>query len=60
MKNPLPQGGWGGCRCKGVNPKRHCHACHCNGYQARGIRPFADVEEDENGLEENELVLEDC
>ena len=22
--------------------------------------PFADVEEDENGLEENELVLEDC
>ena len=22
--------------------------------------PFTDVEEDENGLEENELVLEDC
>jgi len=21
----------------GVNPKKHCHACHCNGYRARGI-----------------------
>jgi len=26
----------------------------------RNLDPFADVEEDEGGLEENELVLEDC
>jgi len=37
-----------------------CQTCHCNRYQARGIRPFADVEEDEDELEENELVLEHC
>ena len=28
------------CRCQGVNPKRHFHACHCKGYRARGIRPL--------------------
>jgi len=26
----------------------------------RNLDPFADVKEDEDGLEENELVLEDC
>jgi len=35
---PLPQRRWRGCRCQEVNPKRHCHTCHCNGYQAWGIR----------------------
>ena len=25
---------------QGVNPNRHCHACHCNRYRARGIRPL--------------------
>jgi len=36
--------------------RSHCHACHFNGYRARGrIRPFTDVEEDEDKLEENEL-----
>jgi len=39
--------------------RRHCHACHCNGYQIRrNLELFADTEEDEDGLEENELVLE--
>ena len=56
--DPLPQGRWSGCRHQGVNPKGQCHACHCNGYWAQGIRPFADVEEDEDELKENELVLE--
>jgi len=25
---------------QGVNLKRHCHDCHCNGYWAQGIRPL--------------------
>ena len=31
--------------------------CHC---RDRGARPLCDIDEDENELEENEVVLEDC
>ena len=37
-RNPLPQGRWSGYRRQGVNLKRHCHTCLCNGYRARRIR----------------------
>ena len=49
--DPLPQGRWSGCRHQGVNPKRHCHACHCNGYRAqhfhRCLRGWRGVDEKE-------------
>ena len=38
MKISTTQGRWSGCRHQEVNPKRCCHACHCNGYRAWGIR----------------------
>ena len=45
----LPQGRWCGCRRQGVNPKRHCYACHC---ELEESDPFADVEGNEDELEE--------
>ena len=56
-RNPLPQGRWSGCRHQGVNPRKLCHATDT---KVKESDPFADVEEDKDGLEENELVLEDC
>ena len=37
-KKSTTQGRWSGCRPQEVNPKRCCHACHCNRYRAWGIR----------------------
>ena len=50
------------CRHQGVNRKRHCHA-YSNTAMVTELEEsdrFADVEEDEDELEKNKLVAEDC